>query len=74
MIWDSCRKKFLSRDFLIAMGQRVGNEFLVRLNQLEFGFDHGLGFGFDSMFDYRFDCEFDYGLWAVLNRHVFGAF
>ena len=39
------------------MGKRVRNEFFVRLNQLESGFDHA----------------FDYGFSAVLNRLVFDA-
>jgi hypothetical protein len=47
----------MSRDFLNAMGKRVRKEFLVRLNQLEFGFDHA----FDHAFDYVFDHASDYG-------------
>jgi hypothetical protein len=50
----------LARVFLNAMGKRVRNEFFVRLNQLEFGFDHAFDYGFDYGFDYAFDFAFDY--------------
>ncbi len=45
---------YLSRVFLNAIGKRVRNEFFVRLNQLEFGFDHAFDYGFDYAFDYGF--------------------
>jgi hypothetical protein len=47
--------------FLNAMGKRVRNEFLVRLNQLEFGFDHAFDHAFDYVFDHASEYAFDYG-------------
>jgi hypothetical protein len=40
----------ITQGFKNGIGKRVGNEFLIRLNMLEFGFAHALDYAFDHGF------------------------
>jgi hypothetical protein len=52
-----------TRDFKNGIGKRVGNEFFIRLNRLDYAFS--------NEFSNAFPNAFDHGFWAVLNGAVF---
>jgi hypothetical protein len=71
------------RDFKNGIGKRVGNEFFIRLNRLDYAFanafdhafDHGYAHAFDHgfahAFDHGFAHAFDHAFLEVLNGAVF---
>jgi hypothetical protein len=50
-----------------GIGKRVGNEFFIRLNRLDYAFANA----FDHAFDHGFDHAFDHAFLDVLNGAVF---
>jgi hypothetical protein len=56
-----------SRDFKNAIGKRVGNEFFIRLNRLDYAFPNA----FTNAFVNAFSNAFDHWFSSVLNGPVF---
>jgi hypothetical protein len=56
-----------TRDFKNGIGKRVGNEFFIRLNRLDYAFSNA----FSNAFPNAFPNAFDHGFSAVLNGAVF---
>jgi hypothetical protein len=60
-----------TRDFKNGIGKRVGNEFFIRLNRLDYAFDHAFAQAFDHGFAHAFDHGFAHAFFDVLNGAVF---
>jgi hypothetical protein len=67
--------KMPPRDFKNGIGKRVGNEFFIRLNRLDYAFAHAFYHGFAHAFyhgfAHAFDHAFDHAFFDVLNGAVF---
>jgi hypothetical protein len=60
-----CQK--CTRDFINGIGKRVGNEFFIRLNRLDYAFTNAFANSFANAFDHGFAHAF----LDVLNGAVF---
>ena len=68
---NSCTNRKPSRDFKNGIGKRVGNEFFIRLNRLDYAFPNAFPNAFANAFDHGFAHAFDHAFLDVLNGAVF---
>ena len=60
-----------TRDLKNGIGKRVGNEFFIRLNRLDYAFANAFDHAFDHGFAHAFDYGFAHAFLDVLNGAVF---
>ena len=63
--------KVASRDFKNGIEKRIGNEFFIRLNRLDYAFPNDFPNEFPNEFPNAFPNAFDHGFSDVLNVPVF---
>jgi hypothetical protein len=63
-----------SRDFKNGIGKRVGNEFFIRLNRLDYAFANAFANAFDHAFDHGYAHAFDHGFAHAFDHGFAHAF